>query len=150
MDQFYIYAKPYVTDTPSTTFVIVNPTLSAIQNYEITVTGRGFREIKNVYLTVSDTAMFDNITYFNPFSGISNLSADNPGFYGVLINSYYFDYNHVYLTLPILPKTIGYLDVIVENEAGYGRLTRDSAIAGLFFPDIARPSANGIEVKFTY
>jgi len=150
MDQFYIYAKPHITDALNTKFVVVNPSLSAIQNYEITVTGRGFREIRNVYLSASNEFMFDNINFFNPFSSVKNLSSDNPGFYGIIIDSYFYDYSRLYITLSKLPNSIGYLDVIVENEAGYGLLTRDSALAGLFFPEINRPSANGIEVRFTY
>jgi hypothetical protein len=147
MDHFYIYAKPYVNNTLKNEFFVFSPQLSSLQTHDITVTGRGFLNIRNVYLLNSDFAMFDNITLFDPFSGVSNLSASNPGFYAIKVDSYYYDFNHLYLTLPQLPKASGYMDVIIENEAGYGLLSRDSQLPRLYPNDIQKPSVSGIFVK---
>jgi hypothetical protein len=103
--------------------------LSANNNVNFTIQGGSFFEIKNIYLSASNELMFDNIVYNNPFSNIKNLSANNPGFYGLLLPEFTYSENYIYFTLPQLPKTTGFIDVIIENEAGYGKLTNSPLLS---------------------
>lgn len=95
----------------------------------VNVFGKSFFDVTNVYVSASNFAMFDNITYFNPFSAIGSLSAKYPAFYGIVIPTFtLFNENFLTFELPELPNTTGFLDIIVENEAGYGKLTVDSKL----------------------
>jgi len=149
MDRFFIFAKPKLLDVNPYTVVVMNPLLTAVQNKNILVKGKGFYEIRAVYLKPDNPAMFTDTTIWNPFSAVKRLSAFNPPFFGVKIPFYIYKENHLAFSLPELPKTNGFFDVIVENEAGYGLLSRDSrlpfvsAYSGAV--DIQLPCVSGIQ-----
>jgi len=133
----HIYAKPSATNVQPYNIFVQPLALSGSQSAILNVNGQSFWNIKNVYLSAADPSIFQgNVSFFNPFSSSANLYPQNPGFYAVVIPfftianeknilfdipDYVFYYinglNHHYST---------YLDVIIENEAGYGLLSRDS------------------------
>lgn len=87
------------------------------------VYGRSFTRLQAVYL--SGVPLL-NTTFHNPFSAVPKLSAQYPGFNGYkLPQSAYttnFD-NTITINIPA-PAKLGYIDVIVQNPAGYGKLTQ--------------------------
>jgi hypothetical protein len=87
------------------------------------VYGISLYKITNVYLSGYP---YENTTFYNPFSGVPKLSANYPGFYGVkLLSSAYTSNNQNTINF-IMPSATrsGYVDIIVENLAGYGTLTQ--------------------------
>ena len=143
-------AKPKPIDIGRHTFIVVNPELSSSQIYDVLIKGNLFLEIRNVYLSGSNPLMFDNISLYAPFSSIKNLSANYIPFYGIKIDC--FDYTETFLTFKLnqLPKTNGYMDVIIENEAGYEKLSTGSLVPFISsYPNAInyqRPCTNGIRV----
>jgi hypothetical protein len=133
MDRFFLFAKPKPLDVTPYKVVVMNPFLSAVQNKNILVKGKNFYEIRAVYLKPSNVAMFTDTTIWNPFSGVKRLSAINPAFFGI----------------KEVPKVNDSFDVVIENEAGYGLLSRDSRVPFTSaFPgaiDIQLPCVSGIQ-----
>ena len=87
------------------------------------VYGKSFFRVTNVYLSGYP---YQNQTFYNPFSSVPKLSASYPGFFGVkLLSSQYTSNNEntVTFTMPSATRA-GYVDIIVENPAGYGKLTQ--------------------------
>lgn len=87
------------------------------------VYGKSFFRVTNVYLSGSP---YTNTTFYNPFSAVPKLSAHYPGFFGVkLLSSNYQSNNDntITFTMPSATRP-GYVDIIVENPAGYGALTQ--------------------------
>jgi len=99
-----------------------------------TVYGKSFIDVTNVYVS---GAPFNNVsTYYNPFSSLSSLSASYPGFTAVQIPSSSItkiDYNSLTFVMPAAVKP-GYVDVIVQNPAGYGTLVQYASAAYLSYP----------------
>jgi hypothetical protein len=88
--------------------------------------------------------MFDGITLFHPFSSIPNMENKYPAFRGITVPEFnLFNENFLSFDLPQIPKKSGYIDVIVENEAGYGILTKDKHLPKVFAYD----GALGLECK---
>jgi len=87
------------------------------------VYGKSFLEVSAVYLSGNT---YDNSTFFNPFSAVAKLSAQNPGFYALKLNPSQYSFNtNRQLTITIPPPTkIGFIDIILQNEAGWGNLSR--------------------------
>lgn len=85
--------------------------------------GKSFFNISNVYL--SGDSNF-NSTFFNPFSAVPSLSAHYPGFYGVkLLSSTFISNNDDTLTFTMPSASLpGKIDIILQNDAGYGSLTQ--------------------------
>jgi len=112
------------------------------------VYGKSFFNITNVYLSSSS---FDNTTFFNPFSSIPNLSAQYPGFEGIeLSSSEYTSNNENTISFTIPPATRpGFVDIIVQNPAGYGTLTQ-YVIKERYTEDLSlsalRPWSPGIKI----
>lgn len=113
------------------------------------VYGKSFFSIQAVYLS---GAPYNNQTFFNPFSGVPRLSAAYPGFNAVkLLSSQYTSNNDntISFTMPSAVNP-GYVDIIIQNEAGYGALTR-YVIKDLYGTTLTqqqlRPWSEGIEVK---
>lgn len=160
-----VYAKPSATDVFPSSIFLFNSVLSSIQTKNIAILGRSFFQISNVYLSGSDTTVFENLTYsyYSPFSSIKNLSAYNAGFYGTVLDSFtilgdsslVFKIPHqiIYSIQSKNPPYYCYLDVIVENEAGYGLLSRDSYVYTLStwsgFINIQKPSISGIYISLS-
>jgi hypothetical protein len=122
-DHFIISAVPLVKNVNPSTFYILNPILSASQNLDLIVKGKMFLQIRNVYLSASNQSMFNGITFYNNFSAVQNLSANNIGFNAFLIPNFSYTENFITFTIPY-PQSEGYFDIIVENEAGYSKLTQ--------------------------
>lgn len=128
-EYFTFSAKPKPIDVNPYTFRVVNPEISSGQLHDILIKGNLFLELKNIYLSASNEMMFNNITLFNPFSSIKNLSAKYLPFNGIKINCFNYTENFLTFKMEQLPKTIGYFDVIIENEAGYEKLSTGSLVA---------------------
>lgn len=126
MERFFIYAKPKITDIQPYSISVYNKYLTGIQDFNVLVKGKSFYDIRAVYLSASNSSMFENETFFNPFSSVKKLSAQNLPFFGVQIPFFIYKEKYLAFSLPQIPKASGYVDIIIENEAGYSRLTRDS------------------------
>jgi len=100
------------------------PTVSINTQKAFTLYGRSFYKITNIYLSGSPLR---NTTLYNPFSSVPRLSAEYKGFYGIKLdrNTYTVSDNSITFTVPPISKT-GYVDIIVENPAGYGTLVQHS------------------------
>jgi hypothetical protein len=150
MDRFFIYGKPKITDVKPYKFVVNNPLLTSIQNFNILVKGNSFIDIRGVYLISNSPTMFEGTTIWNPFSGVKNLSADNPPFQGIKVPFYIYKEKYLAFTMPQNPNGDGFFDIIIENEAGYGKLSRDSRVpfvsSFVGAVDIQLPCVSGIQV----
>lgn len=90
---------------------------------EFNVYGKSFMRLEAVYLSGHP---YENQTFYNPFSSVPKLSASYPGFFGVKLSSTQYSTNFdntITLTMPSATRP-GYVDVIVQNSAGYGKLTQ--------------------------
>jgi len=149
MDEVIIYAKPKIEDVYP--YVFVN-NLAIVRNTNAIITGASFYNIRNVYLSASNPNLLsDTSSLFDPFSGIINLSAYNPPFNAVNFFNYTIETeNYILLNLNLNSDEVGYIDVIVENEAGYSLLSRDSHIPFLSAYqgaiDMQKPCISGIRV----
>ena len=136
MDRFFIYGKPKITDVKPYKFVVYNPLLTSIQNFNILVKGNSFIDVRAVYLV--------------PDSPTKNLSASNLPFQGIKVPFYIYKERYLAFTMPQNPKGNGFFDIIIENEAGYGQLTRDSRVpfvsSFVDAVDIQLPCISGIQV----
>jgi hypothetical protein len=102
---------------PYTPFVFV----SASRDFN--VYGKSFFNITGIYLSGYP---YPNMTLYSPFSASPRLSASNPAFFGVKLLSSQFTTNNdntITLTMPSAVRP-GYVDVIVQNDAGYGKITQ--------------------------
>jgi hypothetical protein len=125
---YLLSAYPNTTDRytlsghPQPLSVYPYTTLTSNASSVVSLQGRSFFDVTNVY--VSGSPLSASSTFYNPFSGYPTLSALYPGFSAVQVTA--FDTNNdnnITLTLPRTNKA-GYLNVIVQNEAGYGTLTQ--------------------------
>ena len=88
-----------------------------------TVFGKSFFDVRNVYVSGGG---FPASTFINPFSSVPGLSADYPGFNAIRVKQYSSN-NDDTLTFVMPSATVpGRVDLIIENEAGYGTLTKYS------------------------
>jgi len=123
IDYFTIYARPSLKAVNKKLLFLLSPLLSSTVNLDFIIKGGTFFNLSNVYLSSNDENMFSGVTFYNPFSAVKNLSAQYIGFSAVLLPEFSYNENYVFFTLPEMPKASGFFDVIVENEAGYGKLT---------------------------
>lgn len=87
------------------------------------VYGKSFFNVQAVYLSGTP---YTNQTFYNPFSAVPKLSAQYPGFFGVKLSSTQYSTNFdntITFTMPSATRA-GYVDIIVQNPAGYGKLTQ--------------------------
>jgi hypothetical protein len=87
------------------------------------VYGKSFMRLEAVYLS---GVPYENQTFYNPFSGTPKLSAHYPGFFGIKLSSVRYTTNFdntITFTMPSATRG-GYVDIIVQNPAGYGKLTQ--------------------------
>lgn len=124
------------------------PTMFTGVSATFNVYGRSFTRLEGVYLS---GAPLQSSTFYNPFSSVPKLSASYPGFFGRRLST--LDYttnfdNTITINVPA-PVRRGYIDVIVQNPAGYGKLTQ-FAVKELYseFQELSaqRPWALGIKV----
>jgi hypothetical protein len=124
------------------------PTLLTGLSGEFNVYGKSFYKINAVYLSGSPVS---NTTLYNPFSGAPKLSAHYPQFtaYKLLTSQYTSNNdNTINIRVPAMFRS-GYVDIIVENLAGYGTLTQyviKDLYSGTQELQDLRPWASGIEV----
>jgi len=149
-EEFFIYAKPNITGIQPDTLYLNNSAFFNNQNVEFLIQGKDLKRLTGVYLSASDINMFDNLYYINTFSNIKNLSADNPPFSGVIVPIFIYKENYIAFNLPQIPKTVGFFDVIVENEAGYAKLTTGSIVPFVSSwrgaTDTQKPSTSGVRI----
>jgi len=101
---------------------ITTPVLHVGETKKFTVYGKSFLKVTAVYLSGNT---YDNFTLFNPFSAVPKLSAKNPEFYALKLNPLQYSFNtERQLTIIVPPPTkIGFIDIILQNEAGWGKLS---------------------------
>ena len=89
------------------------------------VYGKSFFNVKNVYLSGNNNF---NTNYYNPFFSVPTLSSKYPGFYGTKLLSSSFISNNDDSLVFTMPSALnaGKVDIIIENDAGYGSLTKYS------------------------
>jgi hypothetical protein len=99
------------------------PVVPTSTTTQFNVYGKSFYKITNVYLSGYP---YPNTTLYNPFSAIRKLSATNPAFFGIKLSSSNYKSNNDNTITFTMPSALrpGTVDVIVENPAGYGKLTR--------------------------
>ena len=86
--------------------------------------GKSFFNITGVYLS---GYVFDKeLTFFDPFSASTKLSAQYPGFEAIQLSASEYSYNRDNTLLFTMPSAAyeGYVDVILSNDAGWGALTQ--------------------------
>jgi hypothetical protein len=90
---------------------------------EYSVYGRSFMRLNAVYLSGAPVA---NTTFYNPFSAVPKLSASYQGFtaYKLLSSDFSTNFDNTITIKVPAPIAPGYIDVIAQNPAGYGTLTR--------------------------
>jgi len=154
MEEFIISAKPHPNDVNLYNFIVHDPKYNEIDSNLVNITGKSFWNIRNVYLSSQNYNIFNTpVTFYNPFSSVSNLSLTNIGFYGIELNDY------IVLSDKMLTFSIsgvfnqsGYFDVIIENEAGFGILSRDSYVPFISSfkdeIDIQKPCVSGIYISY--
>jgi len=137
----------------------LGPSVSIGDVKTFSVYGKSFFDISGLFLSGS---VFDNNTFFNPFSASPKLSAQYPGFSGIKLNTDAYQYNNdntLTFTMPSASSP-GYVDVILMNGAGWGKLTQfvikdtiNPFISGsnLYnnFEPYQRPWKNGILIEGT-
>ena len=144
---YLLSAYPNTTDRytlsghPQPKSVYPYTTLVSNTSSVVNLKGKSFFNITNVY--VSGSPLSASSTFYNPFSGYPRLSALYPGFNAVQVPALAFNTDNdtnITLTLPRTNKA-GYLDIIVQNEAGYGTLTQ---YASASYPAYNYPYNKGI------
>ena len=148
-ESFTISARPQIQQ--------INPYKAIINqisstNINVEIFGKSFLDIKNIYLSASNDGMFSSFSYYNPFSAILSLSSKYSGFLGVLVPTFtIFNENYLSFNLPEIPLTSGFLDIIIENEAGYGKVTTDTLLPFVSSyseaTNIQFPYVSGFEIK---
>jgi hypothetical protein len=129
MDRFIINARPQPFDAQPR-HIVIYPTMPMKTTQYLTIKGRSFFNIKNIYFKNLKNDVFSRpVTLYNPFSSVSNLSANNSKFYGIKINNFtVINDNMIIIQIPQIFLNKGYFDIVVENEAGFGFLTQDSKV----------------------
>jgi len=118
-ETIHLSGAPHITSVSPTTMFI--PAID--ENNQIDVYGKYLLQPRMVYLSGNED-IIPGATWFSPFSTVSNLSAYYPAFKAVPIPNFVFDNDeHLHFEIPFSISNPGHIDVIVENEAGYGTLT---------------------------
>lgn len=150
MDRFFIYAKPKIKDVKPYSLGVYNQSLTSIQNFNFLVRGESFFDIRSVYLSTNNPSMFDDITFYDPFSASIKLAGKNPSFYALKVPFFIYKEKYLAFTLPQIPKATGKIDIIIENEAGYSLMTRDTRMPFISSyngaVDIQLPCVSGINI----
>jgi hypothetical protein len=125
-------ARPQIRYITPSNIYLQNLTQSIVK--EIEIYGESFLNIENVYLSASNPNIFyQPVSYYNPFSS-TNLETYYPPIYNsveILSADYSYDQSNMLLRLPTLNIDLPlssypiYIDVILSNEAGYGKMTQD-------------------------
>jgi len=125
-----------------------------ICDIDIIIKGKSFLRPRKLYLSASNEMMFEEIRCFNPFiSGTDTQKLSYPPFRGIPVHRFtVIDDKFLTFKLPQPPKTIGFIDVIMENEAGYGKLTKDTILPYISTfngsENLQFPWISGIEITY--
>jgi hypothetical protein len=124
-----ISARPQIRYVSPTSFYFLSG--QTTDHKSVAVFGESFSNLTNLYLSADNPNIFTTpVSYFNPFSG-TYMEQIYPSFNAVPVSAFSYDSGLIYFELPQLntdlfpydyPVT---LDLIVQNEAGYGRMTKD-------------------------
>lgn len=108
--------------------VILPHTAQVGKKQEFAVYGTGFTKLTSVYLSGAPLSSISS--FYNPFSGIPNLSAEFPGITAVKIEEEYWKYDKNSLLTFVMPSANipGTLELIVQGPQGYGKLTENVRI----------------------
>lgn len=131
--RYNLYDTTYSRDniiysvTPPQPQVVLPYFASSKTPTKIQLWGKGFNKTSNVYL--SGRCLSSVSVNYNPFAGYSALSSANPSFTAVKLSSteWSIEDNLITLTIPSLNVT-GFVDILVENPAGYGSLIKNVKI----------------------
>ena len=112
------------------------------------VYGKSFMQLQAVYLS---GVPLSGTTFYNPFSAIPKLSAVYPSFtaYKLLSSNYSTNFDNTLVINIPPPVSAGYIDVIVQNPAGYSKLTQYAVkylYSGVQTQLQLRPWSSGISV----
>ena len=124
-----ISARPQINQvSPLNMFFISG---SNVKTKEVEVYGESFLNLTNVYLSTNNINIFTSpVSYFNPFSG-TYLEQHYPAFNAMPVSAFSYDSGLVYFETPTLNNSLSVqnypviLDLIIENEAGYGKMRQD-------------------------
>lgn len=124
-----ISARPQIRYVNPTNMYFVSG--SEINTKSVEVYGESFLNLTNVYLSADNPNIFTSpLSYFNPFSG-NYLEQHYPAFYAVPVSAFSYDSSLIYFETPKLNNSLPIqnypvtLDLIVQNEAGYGKMIQD-------------------------
>jgi hypothetical protein len=152
-DYITVSGRPQISFTEPCKIIASNQFLND-GNLNIEVFGKSFFDVRNVYISASNEDMFGPLTFHNPFSSIPNMALKYPAFNGIVIPSFnLFNENYLSFSLPQNPNANGLLNIILENEAGYGILTTDnktpmvSAYVGANPIECKECGLSGIQIK---
>jgi hypothetical protein len=152
MDRFIINARPQPFDAYPH-YISIYPAIPTETTKFLTIIGRSFYNIRNVYFKGVKHDIFNTpVTLYNPFSSVAKLSANNTKFYGIKIENFIVvDNNKILIEIPQIFSNEGFIDVVIENEAGFGFLTEESKVSGSIkfgsVKDTQKYTVNGIYVN---
>ena len=132
--------------------ILLNKTYTPVTHIGLSATfnvyGKSFMQLQAVYLSGKPLS---GTTLYNPFSAIPKLSAVYPSFtaYKLLSSNYSTNFDNT-LTINVPPPvSAGYIDVIAQNPAGYGKLTQYAVkylYSGVQTQLQLRPWSSGVSV----
>jgi hypothetical protein len=133
-----IYAKPVIKySSPIKLFSFEGSDSESITNLNIDLYGKYFIQTKHLFVSGSNPAMFGNVSSFDLFDFDPYLNSIFPSFSGVAIPHFYIlSDQHINFKLTESPKTSGYFDVLVVNDAGYEILSRSNVAQSSGIPVI--------------
>jgi len=126
---------------------VIEPSYTHVgKNKQFFVFGSGFTQLRNVYLSVAP--LNEQSTFQNPFSAISSLSADYPGFFAVKLPTNKWSTNYDNFMSFVMPSATipGRIDLILENTGGWDSLINNVRINS-FDPFATLPTLSTINFE---
>jgi hypothetical protein len=124
-----ISARPQIRYVSPTSMYFLSGADTTTKGIEIY--GESFSSLTNIYLSASNPNIFTTpVSNFAPFSG-NPIQQYYPAFNAVPVSAFSYDSGLIYFELPQLNMNLPpnrypiTLDIIVQNEAGYGVMTKD-------------------------
>ena len=118
--------------------VDVSPTFATVGiSKNVYITGKNFFRVSNIYLSGTPYTSASNT--YSPFLSVVSMSATYPSIfaYKVPLTSINLLSDHMILIELPAPSATGRFDIIVENLAGYGKLTTFCRHFSAYKPDYA-------------
>lgn len=121
MDEFIISAIPKIKDVHPIKLFIPPDYPPVVINLNFILKGGTFYSPHSIYLSANNDMFDNNLSYTlsASISGVIHIKQIS----AVLISEFNYNEHYIFFNLPQIPKTSGFFDIIVENEAGYGTLT---------------------------